>query len=162
MYVGRTGGTAWNIKGGAADKICLPEYPEYAAETSGISIVHYSVVQGGEYKLFSVLNANITEHNAPCAVCYVPTRTTTIMVPAKTSCPSSWTREYYGYLMTERENHHRSSYNCIDNSPDITTGPGDSASTNGALIYYTFTDCTALPCPPYENRCILSCAVCTK
>jgi hypothetical protein len=23
-----------------------------------------------------------------------------IMIPAKTQCPSSWTREYYGYLMT--------------------------------------------------------------
>ena len=64
------------------------------------------IVQGAEYELFSGPNANVTEHNAPCAVCYVPTRATTIMVPAKTSCPSSWTREYYGYLMTERHVHY--------------------------------------------------------
>ena len=85
MYAGRTGGTHWNIQGGAADKICLPEDPEYIAETSGISVPYYSTVQGGEYELFFGPNANITEYNAPCAVCYVPTRATTIMVPAKTS-----------------------------------------------------------------------------
>ena len=160
VYVGRTGGTTWNIQGGAADKICLPEDPEYIAETSGISLQHYSIVQGGEYELFFGPNANVTQHNAPCAVCYVPTRATTIMIPAKTSCPSSWTREYYGYLMTERDNHQRSSYNCVDNNPDVVAGTeGDE---DPSLFYYTFTDCHGLPCPPYENTRILSCAVCTK
>ena len=160
VYAGRTGGTNWNIRGGAAEKICLPEDPEYAAETSGISVPYYSIVQGVEYQLFSGPNANVTEHNAPCAVCYVPTRATTIMVPAKTSCPSSWTREYYGYLMTEYDNFYRSSYNCLDNSLDVVAGTEDTESP--ALFYYTITDCNALPCPPYENTRILSCAVCTK
>ena len=160
VYAGKTGGTNYVTQGGAADKICLPEDPEYVAETSGISLTLYSIVQGAEYELFSGPNANVSEHNAPCAVCYVPTRATTIMVPAKTSCPSSWTREYYGYLMTERDNHHRSSYNCLDNSPDVVAGT--EGNENPTLFYYTFTDCNGLPCPPYENTRILSCAVCTK
>ena len=106
VYVGRTGGTHYNHRGGAAEKICLPDDPEYAAETSGISVPYYNIVQGAEYELFSGPNANISEHNAPCVVCYVPTRATSIMVPAKTSCPSSWTREYYGYLTAEHDDYY--------------------------------------------------------
>ena len=49
---------------------------------------------------------NLYDQNIPCTVCYASTRAAMIMVPAKTECPSSWTREYYGYLMTERPNHH--------------------------------------------------------
>jgi hypothetical protein len=35
---------------------------------------------------------NREQHDAPCAVCYIPTRHSVIMIPAKTSCPSGWTR----------------------------------------------------------------------
>ena len=160
VYAGRTGGTNFNTRGGAAEKICLPEDPEYAAETSGISVPFYGIVQGAEYELFSGPNANVSNHNAPCAVCYVPTRAMTIMVPAKTSCPSSWTREYYGYLMTGYYGHYRSSYNCLDNSPDVVAGT--EGNEHISYFYYTITDCNGLPCPPYGNTHILSCAVCTK
>ena len=40
-------------------------------------------------------------------ICNASTRAAMIMIPAKTQCPSSWTREYhdsnYGYLMTEQK-----------------------------------------------------------
>jgi hypothetical protein len=37
------------------------------------------------------------------------------MLPAKTSCPTSWTREYYGYLMsTHIGDSGRSSFICVD------------------------------------------------
>ena len=83
-----------------------------------------------------------------------------IMVPAKTECPSSWTREYYGYLMTEYHGHHRSSFDCVDVSPD--TVPGGAGSTDGALFYYTKASCNGLQCPPYVTNKVVSCAVCTK
>ena len=99
-------------------------------------------------------------HNAPCAICYVPTRATTIMVPAKTACPSSWIREYYGYLTTESSSDHRSLYTCIDINLEVIAGT--SANTNPARIFLASTDCSDLLCPPYENNRVLSCAVCTK
>ena len=40
------------------------------------------------------------DDDVTCAVCYVSTRETELMLPAKTSCPDTWTREYYGYLMS--------------------------------------------------------------
>ena len=85
-----------------------------------------------------------------------------IMVPAKTQCPSSWTREYYGYLMTERgdTHHYRSSFDCVDVSPD--TVSGEIANTNGALFQYVKTTCNGLQCPPYVVNKVVTCVVCTK
>ena len=106
---------------------------------------------------------NIFEQNVPCAVCYASTRAAMIMIPAKTQCPSSWTREYYGYLMAEREhhNHHRSSFDCIDVNPDVING--GAGSTDGALFHYVVASCNrGLQCPPYQANRVVSCAVCTK
>ena len=85
-----------------------------------------------------------------------------IMVPAKTQCPSSWTREYYGYLMTEREHsaHHRSSFDCVDVSPD--TVPGEVASAAVSLFQYVKATCNGLQCPPYVANKVVTCVVCTK
>ena len=118
-------------------------------------------IYGAEYEFSGGPNGNVHDHNVPCAVCYVPTRATAIMVPAKSLCPPSWTREYYGYLTTEADGHRRSSFNCIDVNPEVI--PDTSADTNGALFYYTSSVCGyGLDCPPYENNRILSCALCTK
>ena len=159
VYSGRAGGTHYTSRGGAAEKICLPENPDYLAGTAEFS-GFVSVVHGAEYEVQLGPNANLNEQNVPCAVCYVPVRAAALVVPAKTVCPTSWTREYHGYLMTERDPHYRSSYNCIDiNAEGI---QGSSTNMNGALFYYTYTMCNGFDCPPYENRRILSCAVCTK
>ena len=40
------------------------------------------------------------EFNAPCAMCYASTMVAVTMLPAKTHCPSTWTLEYSGYLMS--------------------------------------------------------------
>ena len=158
MYAGRASGTHYNHRGGAADKICLPDNPDYLNGTSRQEGT--TTVAGSEYEFHSDLLSNLHNHNAPCAVCYVPTRATTIMVPAKTACPSSWTREYYGYLTTESSSDHRSLYTCIDINPEVIAGT--SANTNPARIFLASTDCSGLLCPPYENNRVLSCAVCTK
>ena len=42
---------------------------------------------------------HLHSQRAPCAVCYSSGRTATITIPGRTSCRSSWTREYYGYFM---------------------------------------------------------------
>ena len=45
--------------------------------------------------------ANSHDTDIPCAVCYVPTRTTLYMMPTKCTCPKDCTAEYYGYLMAK-------------------------------------------------------------
>ena len=168
VYSGRAGGTNYNVRGGSSEIICLPDDPDYLPGsidlTSSPANQYKSVVQGAEYEVNYGVPGNPLTHvhqqNAPCAVCFVPTRATTIMVPAKSTCPSSWTREYYGYLMTAHDGHYRSSYTCLDVDPEPV--PGTSSNTNPALVYHTVTDCNGLLCTPYQNNRQLSCVVCTK
>ena len=158
IYAGRAGGTYFNTRGGAAIKLCLPEDPDYLTETAGLS--GQSEIWGAEYQFSGNIHSGIRDYNVPCAVCYVSTRASVLMIPAKTQCPSSWTREYYGYLTAEHDTHHRSSFECVDTSPEVV--PGSSSNVEGALFYYVGGNCNGLACPPYESNRILSCTVCTK
>ena len=162
IYAGRAGGSEHMNQGGGAEKLCLPLDPDYIDSPQSTSATLFSTLHGAEYQTLNGPHHNLHDHNVPCVVCYASTRAAMIMMPAKTVCPSSWTREYYGYLMTEREhrNHHRSSFDCVDVSPD--TVPGGVADTNGALFQYVKSTCNGLQCPPYVANRVVSCAVCTK
>ena len=163
VYAGRAGGTAFNNQGGGAEKLCLPLDPDYINAPRSTSAALYSTIHGAEYQTYNGPQHNVFDHNVPCAVCYASTRVAMIMIPAKTQCPSSWTREYYGYLMTEREHsfHYRSSFNCVEANPDVING--GAGSTDGALFQYVIATCNdGLQCPPYQANRVVSCAVCTK
>ena len=83
-----------------------------------------------------------------------------IMVPAKTVCPSSWTREYYGYLTAENTGNYRSSFTCLD--VNLESVPGGIGDINGALFAYVKASCNGLQCSPYVSNQVVTCAVCTK
>ena len=82
------------------------------------------------------------------------------MIPAKTTCPTSWTREYYGYLMTSYHGHKRTMFECVDRYAQSV--PGSAGSTYGALFYFVESRCNGIPCPPYADGRELACTVCTK
>ena len=83
------------------------------------------------------------------------------MIPARVSCPASWTLEYSDYLMTDHFNHYRRSAACVDK--DAEGIPGLDANTiGGALFYHTEAVCNGIACPPYDPAKELTCAVCTK
>ena len=115
---------------------------------------------GAEYETRDGPLSVFNNQNAPCAVCYVSTRGTVLMIPGKTTCPSSWTQEYNGYLMTERYKNHHSMFECVDQNPD--TVRGGTGSIDGALFYFVEATCHGIACPPYTAGRKLACAVCTK
>jgi hypothetical protein len=162
LYAGRAGGTSYGSSGGGAEKLCLPLDPDYINVARSTSANLISTLHGAEYQTHNGPLNSILDQNVPCAVCYASTRAAMIMIPAKTQCPSSWTREYYGYLMTEREHagHRRSSFDCVDVTPDVV--PGGTGDTNGALFQHVVASCNGLQCPPYQASRVVSCAVCTK
>ena len=164
VYVGRAGGSEHDEQGGGAEKLCLPLDPDYITVVRSNSALYFATITGAEYTTNNGPHHNIMDQNVPCAVCYVSTRAAMIMIPAKTRCPSSWIKEYYGYLMTERGNahHYRSSFDCVDVNPDVV--PGGAGDTNGALFQYVVASCNnkGLQCPPYQANRVVSCAVCTK
>ena len=163
VYTGNAGGNFWSITGGGSEKVCLPPDPDYLPGTSGLNtgIPSSPHMYGAEYEYLAGPNSNVNQHNVPCAVCFASSRAATLMIPAKTTCPPTWTREYYGYLTSERASHPaRSVFSCVDNDPEVIGAT--QANTNGALFYYVLTTCNGLTCPPYENERALSCVVCTK
>ena len=161
VYAGRAGGTWYSHTGGGANYLCMPNDPDYLAYQPGVQ--GWSYVYGAEYQPYSggPLSA-VHDHNVLCAVCYASTRVAVTMIPAKTRCPSTWTLEYSGYLMSNLQGHphYRTMFECVDKNPNSI--PGSAPSVDGALFYHTEAACTGMPCPPYDPQKELTCTVCTK
>ena len=164
LYAGRAAGSWFSQSGGGANYLCLPGQPQYSTYTAG-SHDGRAYLYGAEYQTAGSADngpfSSVHNHNVPCAVCYTPTRGTVVMIPARLTCPSSWTREYHGYLMANRHSYHRTLYECVDQSPQSV--PGSLSDTNGALFYHTEVRCHhGVPCPPYNAQKEVTCVVCTK
>ena len=158
VYAGRAGGAHYTSPGGGGNPQCLPLDPTFHKTISGAQTWAY--IYGAEYEGTNPLTSQSSSTDVPCAVCYVPTRNALYMIPAKYDCPKDWTREYFGYLMSEGYAHHRSQFSCVDHS--LTPVIGSSHNHNGFLFYPVEGVCGSLPCPPYSRDKELSCAVCTK
>ena len=165
VYAGRAAGTIHN-EGGGANYLCMPADPQYDSSLSyqeGMQGPNRPRVHGAEYE-HPMQGTN--NHDVPCAVCFVSSRESVLMIPAKPSCPSSWTREYYGYLMTGYKGNSATDqghvmFECVDK--DQESVDGSFRNDNGALFYHTEVSCgTGLPCPPYNEHQELNCVVCTK
>ena len=156
VYNGRAGKSWWNQRGGGGNYQCLPNNPEYGQYTPGVQGLSH--IFGVEYR--SQILTALQYHNVPCAVCHVSTRAAVLMIPAWRHCPSQWTLEYTGYLMTEKYDHNTATYECVDK--DAEAVPGSQAITYGGLFYHVEASCNGLPCPPYVAEKELTCAVCTK
>ena len=119
---------------------------------------------GTEYEVDSKPNIfpnYLTDHDAPCAVCHPESRGSHVMIPARNVCPTSWTLEYKGYLMTAHDNYRgRTQYICVDGAPTVTLGT--HADKIGASLRFVEGYCGSLPCGPYVNGYELTCVVCTK
>ena len=150
VYSGLAGGTEHSHSGGGANYLCLPTTPQYLA--SGLPIA-YSYLYGAEYQR---PRFTTHDHNVPCAVCYTSQRVSKLMIPARITCPFSWTEEYEGYLMAERHDHARNAvYECVDKNAE--TVPGSYANTEGALFYHVVATCgTGLPCAPYVTNNVIT------
>ena len=120
---------------------------------------YYSQIYGTEYE---AQIAGSHDHNVPCAVCHATTRAAKVMIPAKTSCPPNWTREYYGYLQSENNFGDRqpSEFVCVDK--EQVSLYGSHANINGAVIYHVKATCHGIQCPPYNSNDVLTCTVCTN
>ena len=157
VYAGRTGSNYHAHSGGGANYICMPNDPEYSSYIHGVK--GYSFVYRTEYE-GPPLAPGMIQHDAPCAVCDVSDKSRVLMIPAKLTCPSGWTREYYGYLMSEHHNNYRTMYTCVD--VIMESVPGSQNHTDGGHFYHVEAHCVGVACPPYNNYKELTCVVCSK
>ena len=57
------------------------------------------------------------------------------MIPAKITCPKTWTSEYQGYFMAERNDvKNNAVYECVDKNAESI--PGSVANIKGASLYH--------------------------
>ena len=158
VYSGWAAGSHWSHSGSGANYVCLTTTPQYLPYSSATE--NHGLLHGAEYEAFTnQAYHGKHNHDVPCVVCHVQQRSV-LMIPGQYTCPAGWTREYYGYLVTERYLNHRSTYECMDRYPE--TINGGQNNEHGALFYHVEARCGSLACPPYEQTKELTCAVCSK
>ena len=159
VYAGRIGGSVFNETGGASNYICLPDNPTYRSTTGSTRVrpIVNGFVTGTGYR--SPLNSTEGAHPL-CAVCYIPSRSTVLTIPAMISCPVGWTGEYEGYLMSQHSTQPRTEYICVDTAQEAVSGV--ETLMEGAVLHHVEALCDGgLNCQVYDNRA-LSCVVCSK
>jgi hypothetical protein len=153
-------GKSHHSHGGGVNYLCLPRDPEFP---TGCSTTHQSksYIYGVEYEQSSSPLMHYSKHNndVPCAVCQVVGRSDTIMIPAKSKCPTNWHKEYQGLLMAQQHTQKSSEYICVDEDMDVLHG--GSRDSDGGSLYVVEAACGSLTCPPYEDGKEIMCTVCT-
>ena len=69
--------------GGGANHLCMPKVPENNLPNCANDDNH-GLLYGAEYE---GPIQGIQDHNVPCAVCHVSTRSAVLMIPGNTTCP---------------------------------------------------------------------------
>ena len=148
-------------RGGGSNYICLTSDVKYGVHSHPTNIRKLrATIHGAKYyTTFRGFKNHVNEHLVPCAVCYVDSRGSQIMVPATNMCPKGWIVEYRGYLMSGHDqNHHSSQFVCVDERAE----PGGTTFDDGAALHVVRSHCGALPCKLFPNGYQLTCVVCTK
>lgn len=162
LYTGVIVGAGQANTGGGADYLCLTDDAQPLEVTPG-NQVWRGRVEAAEYQTAcdpTPALQSIYQFEAPCVACYSGSRGNRIMIPGTINCTSSWTREYYGYLISNVHDSKRTTFICLD--VDAEGIAGTQANDNRAWLYFVEVRCPATQCPHYTVGDELSCVVCTK
>lgn len=158
------GSDHYSHPGGGVNYLCMTKNPKYKAYRSGFQNTAFVYPSQYELPYLNPFPGNLNKYDPPCAVCHVQTRGAKMMIPATYECPTGWTREYQGYLMTAYHSHkHPSDYICVDEGAEAV--PGTQTNNGGALLYNVEGKCgsgSSMPCSRYIAGREFTCAVCTK
>ena len=159
MSSGLTGKDRHNHHAGS-NYMCLPLDPEFSP-SSQEGFQSNARMYGVEYEAGGpLIDGSLNNQDTPCAVCDVDGRSRVLMIPAKLSCPTDWTKEYVGVLMAQNHGQSASEYICVSDGMEIVAG--GEGNDDGGLLYVVEAVCGSLPCPPYVEGYEIVCVVCTK
>ena len=140
-FVGRVAGTSMERSGGAANYLCLPDNNVQLYDLN-IGISDASVITAVEYEsqTYGLFPDNIDNKHAVCSVCDTESRGAVLTIPARTTCPSGWTKEYHGFMMTNLDGKaHPTTYECVDASPEAMPIP---SADSGGQLWFVKIDCS--------------------
>eukprot|EP01050_Picozoa_sp_SAG11_P008209 SAG11_NODE_712_length_7637_cov_13.877554_2_plen_842_part_01 len=69
------------------------------------------------------------DEDVPCAVCQSPGSISVFMQPGNRVCPSGWTPEYEGYIMSSPINTRRGEYVCVDEEAEAAAASDPNRNT---------------------------------
>ena len=163
VYTGVAAGTKDVTKGGTSDTLCLAGNPQYkSGDASSSRVAQLSGVRNEVTGSPAPPLQNRHGTYLPCALCYTTTKSTSFMLPGRYACPSGWSMEYSGYIMTEWTTGNRGGRKdtiCVDQDAEAASTKG---SGHPALLYLMQATCIGLNCPPFNSQKPLTCAVCSK
>ena len=122
-------------------------YTGSGAEIRYLNLTEYQTFRPGK-----------TNFDATCALCSVRVRNVIQMIPATYECPETWTREYYGYLMT---GYFSTTFVCVDINMEGFQNSADAAPNHPTLHHVT-AHYKIAHSDEYLDGKVLSCAVCSK
>lgn len=158
VYRGRTAGDHNGHGGGGTDFQCLRQDPYYfstSATNQNGGLLYRTEYQTSGYGASYLVADN--NYEVPCVVCYRPELSTQFMQPGHVTCPSSFTRAYYGYLMSAHyQNAHQTNFICVYYLGDRDdTGNGNH---DNSLVYPVETENVQ----GYVQNREVTCAVCLR
>ena len=165
VYWGYAASGHYNHNGSGANHLCLTSTPSWSGASYHDASQNGALLYGTEFETsgygVSTL-VNRYQYDARCALCLVDAASVSLMIPGTVSCPSGWTRQYWGYIMaTHYTQIGKSEFVCVDNAPDIIAGT--NTNHNGALWYPTEKENGSLGLPgPYPHDREITCVVCTQ
>ncbi|KAL8613461.1 hypothetical protein ACOMHN_007504 [Nucella lapillus] len=151
VYSGYAAGSHNSDPGGGANRLCVTQTPVYddtALDT------YYGRLDGMEFSLSGHHYTDVV-----CAVCLASQRVT-FMLPGTNRCPSGSVTQYKGHLTAGDHNAPTpSEYLCLDQQPEDRAG--SQATQDSGYFEHVRSHCGALPCPPYVENKVVTCAVCS-
>ncbi|XP_033749074.1 short-chain collagen C4-like [Pecten maximus] len=164
VYSGYAGGSWYGHSGAAAEHLCLPSDPEWL-QTTVEPNDYTGRIYGAEYESdtgHTLFGTNSRDEEVPCAVCRSTSFVSSVMIPARTTCYSGWTKAYGGSLSSGYYGHAAATqYVCVDEHAQPLVGGADR-NDNGLLFVGVKALCGSLRCPPYKQDKYISCVVCMK
>ncbi|XP_046581841.1 uncharacterized protein LOC124289275 [Haliotis rubra] len=144
--------------GAGSNILCTHPEPQFDRTFARNTSLH-NFLYGAEYE--GIWKTDLTNQDAPCAVCISATGTSSILVPGRHECMEGWNTEYWGFLVgPKHDDKGNSEHICLDSEPAAIEG--GYQSHDGRWLFNVESQCGALPCPPYKSGYFVPCVLCTK
>ncbi|XP_069134317.1 uncharacterized protein [Argopecten irradians] len=151
------GGSQYNHAGAAANHLCLPSDPEWL-NTTIVPDTFTGHLCGAEYEPqneHTMFGSKSHNEEVPCAVCRPKSFASSVMIPARTTCYSGWTKAYGGSLASGNHRYNAATeYVCMDENDQAVVGGADR-NDDSYLFYEVKAFCGSLRCPPYTLSTLL-------
>ena len=152
-----------------ANLLCIPKFSTQTSSTNQYTSINQytsttppSHITRMEPLLYTNLQGMVDA--VPCARCYDNSHSTEFTFPGSTTCPTDWTRQYYGHLITSYELS-TSDVLCGDERLTRAIQWGDGSYTSGrndVNMIETVCDKEVLSCRGYGAGQLTPCVVCSK